>query len=80
MNNGVGDVNSEVPPNCTLEDIRRRGQETTYWSIDSDGEPQDYLDHTESDFYVEDFFCGNCGEDFNSFTEVKEHLDEVRES
>lgn len=63
-----------VAPNCKLEDIQRLGVETTYWGIDSDGEPLNYIDHTDSDFYEVQFNCSNCNDYFDSFKEVKEHI------
>jgi hypothetical protein len=61
---------------CKLSDLQRMGVETTYWSVDADGEPVDYLDHTESDFYEEQFYCSNCTDHFDSWDEAKEHLNE----
>lgn len=77
MVNDIGDAKQDSGTNfCTIEDVQRMGVETTYWNVDEDGEPTEFLDHTDSDFYEEQFRCEGCMDNFDNWNEVKEHLND----
>lgn len=68
---GVDDVNST---RCQLADSRYWEDVTVVWEIDAEGEPLVEVDHTSGDFKC--YWCTGCDEEFDSFEEVKEHLNE----
>lgn len=60
---------------CTLEDIKYVQDITFYHSIDEEGNPtDDCCDDTDGDFRC--FMCENCQEEFDTFDEVKEHIND----
>jgi len=71
MKNSVSVVNSGSPRNCALENVQYWEDVTHIYNIDDDGEPNYETEHTDGDFRC--YWC-ECGEEFQSFAEVKEHL------
>lgn len=73
MTNSVGDVNSDMPQKCELENIEYRENITAMWMVDDEGNPGVYIDSTErGDFQC--YYCDNCDEEFEDWSKVKEHL------
>lgn len=73
MVNGVANAKQTMVPNpCTLEDVQYWSDFTTMYSVDNEGEPVEVVDDTSGDFRC--YYCDNCGGEFDTFDEVKEHL------
>lgn len=58
---------------CQLDDIEYWSDYTVMYDVDDDGEPVSQVDDTGGDFRC--YHCRSCGEEFDTFDEVKEHLD-----
>jgi hypothetical protein len=57
----------------TLEDINYLQDISELWSVDAEGEPQNFIESTDSgDFQA--YQCNMCGYDFEDFEEIKRHL------
>lgn len=72
MQNDVPDAKLTPVPECTIEDVQYWSDFTTMYAVDNEGEPMEVVDDTSGDFKC--YYCEGCGEEFNSFEEVKEHL------
>lgn len=73
--NSVSVAKQDVDKNsCSLSDIEYMENISSYWSINEDGEPIDEVSTTDGDFVC--YHCFNCDEEFKTFKEVKEHINE----
>lgn len=68
-------ANNTTKPACTLDNIEYRENATTIWTVDDEGFPDVYIDTTEGGGF-RCYYCDNCQEEFDSWKDVKEHLNE----
>ena len=75
MQNSVEVAKQSVDKNlCSLDDIEYMEDITSSWSINAMGEPENEVGMSDGDFSC--YYCENCDEEFKTFQEVKEHINE----
>lgn len=76
MQNDASDAKLGADPRstCTIEDIYLVENATNYWTVTEDGEADSLNDTVYTDFV--EYKCDGCYSSFDSFEDVKEHLDE----
>lgn len=75
MKNSVSVAKQSADKNsCSLDDIEYWEDVTHIYNTDENGEPIYETEHTDGDFRC--YHCLLCNEEFNTFKEVKEHINE----